>query len=397
MRILLVAVAAFLMPSLVRAAAPRYDVSYLWHASLEDALARKKAVSSILGPRVARELRVISADGGYGVVYLRQSDARAANVTANAHSRLLKRKRLGKAWPVPSQSWVEVSADGLTAAPQKPEEPKVAQDEHKAEQKELERLLDEHVKELRRIGRLAPDERTAWAVYDFTTGENLVEINADLPLQSASLVKPFLALAFMSHVEKGRLVYDDLSRRQMTKMIQVSDNAAADWVMRRLGGPAAVERQLHDEFGAMLPGVEVKEYIPAGGRTYRNKATARDYSRFLLALWRDELPGSKEIKRLMALPKRDRLRSGVPLPPDVEVYSKTGTTSHLCGDIGVLEAKGPDGRTYAYTLVGIIEKERAARHYLSWMHSRGNVIRYVSYLVYRRIGALHGFASAGTP
>lgn len=263
-----------------------------------------------------------------------------------------------------------------------------------AERRQLEDLLDEHVKELRRQGKLSADERTAWSVYDITTGQTLVEINADIELQSASLVKPFLALAFMSQVQKGKLVYDDQSRRQMTRMIQISDNGAADWMMRRLGGPAAVQKLLRTEFASIVPGVEIKEYIPANGRTYRNRASARDYSRFLLALWRDELPGSAEIKRLMALPKRDRLRTGVPLPRDVEVYDKTGTTSRLCGDIGVLSAKGPDGKTYSYTLIGIIEKQRPARDYARWMRSRGNLIRYVSYMVYQRVGALHGFVSA---
>jgi beta-lactamase class A len=262
-----------------------------------------------------------------------------------------------------------------------------------AERGVLAAMLDEHVKQLRREGRLAADERTAWSVYDFTTNETLVEINADLELQSASLVKPFLALAYMSKVEKGKLVYDDESRRQMTRMIQASDNGAADWVMRRLGGPAAVQKLLRAEYGAILTGVEIKEYIPWNGRTFRNKATARDYSRFLLALWRDELPGSKEIKRLMGLPKRDRLRTGVPLPSDMGVVDKTGSTSRLCGDIGVLTAKGPDGREYSYALVGIIEKQSRARNYLSWMRSRGDVIRYVSYMVYRSVGALHGFAA----
>jgi beta-lactamase class A len=262
------------------------------------------------------------------------------------------------------------------------------------ERRQLEEMLEEHVKELRRRGRLSPDERTAWSVYDFTTGKTLVEINADLELQSASLVKPFLALAFMSRAEKGKLAYDDESRRRMTRMIQLSDNSSADWIMRRLGGPAAVERQLHEEFGSVLPGVEIKEYIPKNGRTYLNRASARDYSRFLLALWRDELPGSKEIKRLMALPKRDRLRTGASLPADVEVYDKTGTTSRLCGDIGVLTAKGPDGRQYSYTLIGIIDKTSPARNYLRWMRSRGDVIRHVSSMVFREVGAIHGFASA---
>lgn len=385
---------ALLFPVVTRAqTGQRYDVSYLWHATLQDAQARRDKVASVLGPRVARELRVISADGGYGVVYLRQGDKHGAQVTANAHSRVLRRNGLSKAWIIASQSWVEVGSDGR-AAVQAPEEPREAAASHTAEHQELENLLVAHVQQLRREHRLAKDERTAWSVYDFTTGETLVEINADLELQTASLVKPFLALAFMDQVAKGKLVYDAQSRRQMTRMIQVSDNASADWVMRKVGGPVAVEKLLHDDYGSMLPGVEIKEYIPRSGRTYRNKATARDYSRFLLALWRDELPGSQEIKRLMALPKRDRLRTGVPLPRDVEVYSKTGSTSHLCGDIGVLTAKGPDGKQYAYTLVGIIEKEHAARHYFSWLRSRGNVIRDISYIVFHRVGAMHGFATA---
>lgn len=392
-RLVLLLAAALLAPATSRAQSPRYDVSYLWHASLADAQQRRKEVASVLGARVARELRVISADGGYGVVYLRQGDQSGAQVTANAHTRVLRRKKLGKAWIVASRAWLEVSPEGQ-AAPQAPQEAQETAAGHNAEHHELEQALVDHIKELRRQRRLAPDERTAWSVYDFTTGESLVEINSDLELQSASLVKPFLALAFMTQVAKGKLVYDAQSRRQMARMIQISDNAAADWVMRRVGGPSAVQQLLRDHYGSLLPGVEIKEYIPRSGRTYRNKATAGDYSRFLLALWKDELPGSQEIKRLMALPKRDRLRTGVPLPRDVEVYSKTGSTSHLCGDIGVLTAKGPDGKQYAYTLIGIIEKEHAARHYFSWLRSRGNVIRDISYIVYHRVGALHGFASA---
>ena len=261
-----------------------------------------------------------------------------------------------------------------------------------AERKLLENLIDEHIKIERRKGRLSPDERTAWSVYDFTTGKMLVEINTDIELQAASLIKPFLALAFMHEVDEGRLTYDEQSRRQMELMIQHSSNRAADWVMRRVGGPARVQRLLKKNYGSILKSVRITEYIPRDGRTYRNKASARDYSRFLLALWRDELPHSQEIKRLLGLPKRDRLRTGVPLPEDIQVYDKTGSTSHLCGDIGVVQARGPDGRLYAYTLVGIIEKRRPARHYTRWLESRGNIIREISGLVYTSLGAWHGFA-----
>jgi len=177
-------------------------------------------------------------------------------------------------------------------------------------------------------------------------------------------------------------------------MVQHSDNAATNWAMRRLGGPVAVQRLLKSRFGSMLQDMEIVEYIPRGGRTFRNKASARDYGRFLLALSKAELPGSAEIKRLMALPKRDRLTTGTSLPDDTEVYSKTGSTSHLCGDMGVVTAKGPDGRQYAYTVIGIIEKKHAARHYGSWLRSRGDVIREISGMVYGMIGSLHGFSPA---
>ncbi|MFA6093113.1 MAG: serine hydrolase [Elusimicrobiota bacterium] len=260
-----------------------------------------------------------------------------------------------------------------------------------AERLRLESLVDEHLKRLRRLGRIAADELTAWYVYDFTTGEKLMEINSDIKLQAASLIKPFLALGFMHEVRAGRLVYDAESRRHMERMIQHSSNISTNWVMKKLGGPTAVQELLHSNYGEILQDMEIIEYIPPGGRTYKNKASVRDYSRFLLALWKDQLPESVEIKRLMALPKRDRLLTGTSLPSDTEVYGKTGSTSHLCGDMGVLSAKGPDGKQYAYTVIGIIEKKSPARHYRRWLRSRGNIIRDISSLVYQTVASIHGF------
>ena len=272
--------------------------------------------------------------------------------------------------------------------------PRPATDEAKAAQRRgLEAMVEEHVRQLHRQGRLAKDENTAWSVYDFTSGEKLVEINADLKLQAASLIKPFIALAFMHQVKQGLLPYDDDARGRLERMIQHSDNNATNWALRKLGGPAAVGALLRRNYGALLANVEIVEYIPRGGRTYRNRASAGDYSRFLLALWRNELPGAVEIKRLMALPKRDRLRTGADLPQDTEDFSKTGSTSHLCGDMGVLLAKGPDGRQYAYALIGIIEKRHPARHYFRWLRSRGNIIREMSGMFYHIIANMHGFAA----
>jgi beta-lactamase class A len=384
-----------LLPALLRAEArPHFDVSYLSSADLAAVRARKKAVARALGPRVAKALRVVQADAGYALVYLRHGDTADVRVTAAAHSRILRRKGLGSARPVASRQWTVVTDDGS----RKPQSPKQAKETEAAQVRErhsLDAMVYEHIKQLRREGRLASDERTAWFIYDFSTGEKLVEINTGLKLQAGSLIKPFVALAYLHAVQEGRFAYDDQSRRYLQRMIQHSDNAATNWAMRKLGGPAAVKKSLRKNHPDLLADLELVEYIPSDGRTYRNKASAQDYSRFLLALWKDELPGSAEIKRLMALPKRDRLSTGVALSEGTEVYSKTGSTSHLCGDMGVLLAKGPDGQQYAYTVIGLIEKQHRARNYLRWLRARGDVIREISGLVNRILGKMHGFAATG--
>ena len=145
-----------------------------------------------------------------------------------------------------------------------------------------------------------------------------------------------------------------------------------------------VERILKRQYPAIFQDIQLVEYIPAGGKTYRNKASVHDYSRFLYALWKEEIAGAREIKRLMALPGRDRIYTGVRgVPKGTKVYNKTGSTARLCGDMGILNVKGTDGKRYPYTLIGIIEKEQNASDYTSWIRSRGNIIRNVSSIVIR--------------
>ena len=160
--------------------------------------------------------------------------------------------------------------------------------------------------------------------------------------------------------------------------------------MRRVGGPATVERILKRNYPGIFKDTRIVEYIPAGGRTYRNKASAHDYSRFLYSLWKGRFPHAGEIKRLMALPGTDRILTGVAdIPRGTEVYNKTGSTSRLCGDMGILIVEGQDGKRYPYTLIGIIEKRAAAKNYTAWIRSRGDVIRSVSQIVYKGIAQQH--------
>ena len=249
---------------------------------------------------------------------------------------------------------------------------------------------------LYRSGQLARNERTAWLVYDFTSGRYLVSINANLAYQSASMIKPFIALAFFNKVREGKLQYTIYNRRRMEAMIQHSDNQATNYFIGLLNrtsarsGPAEAEHTLKQRHPGMFRQTRIVERIPSGGRSYRNRASATDYHRFLYALWHEQLPYSEELKRLMGLPKRNRIYTNADgVARQTRVFDKTGTTARLCGDMGILVARGRNGRSYPYTFIGIIEKSRPAGNYAAWKDSRGDVIRNVSSMVYRHMRQMY--------
>jgi beta-lactamase class A len=380
-------------------ATDHFDVSYLWHHDVGSIKDYREKVARILGPSMARRLKIVTKDRLYGLIYHRHGDNAGAQKVARSHSRILHSRGLEGASAVISEDWAYVNAVRVSAArstqvasagvPRN----KMTGTQRSKEIRDLEAAVENYIKGLRREGKIAADERTGWAVYDFTTGEKLVTINEDVQFQSASLVKPFIAAAFFQLVEQGRLIYGSKSRRYMERMIQQSHNPSANWVMRQVGGPKAVERILKKHYPDIFRDVHIVEYIPANGRTYLNKASVHDYNRFLYAVWKDEIPQAAEIKRLMSLPGTDRIYTGArELPRGTEVYNKTGSTARLCGDMGILNVEGPDGKRYPYTIIGIIEKQQSARNYTSWIRSRGNVIRNVSNIIYKGIAQHHAIA-----
>ena len=401
------------LPSAV-VAADRYDVSYVWSRNLDAVRDYRDKVAEVLGPAAAKNLRVVTRDNLIGLVYARRGDSAGATRVAQSHSKLLRARGLDAASPVRSENWTlvgdpdapqvaaaepaAVSSPPVETAPAAVEPPpapvsrrsKMTATERTREIHNLEAAVEDYIDRLRKEGKLDSDERTGWSVYDFTTGEKLVTINEDQQFQSASLVKPFIAAAYFYKVEKGELSYNRESRRHLERMIQHSNNASTNWVTRQVGGPQEVQRILKRQYPAVFQEIHLVEYIPAGGKTYRNKASVHDYSRFLYAIWKDEIAGAREIKRLMALPGRDRIYTGVRgVPRGTKVYNKTGSTARVCGDMGILNVRGADGKWYPYTLIGIIEKEQNATNYTHWIRSRGDIIRNVSSIVYQGIAQNH--------
>ncbi|MEU6841759.1 serine hydrolase [Streptomyces sp. NPDC046716] len=155
-------------------------------------------------------------------------------------------------------------------------------------------------------------------------------------------------------------------------MMAVSDNAAADLLLARVGLDAVNRTTLRiglthtlavHSFGAAMTMIK-EDAGPDGARaladphviarlraldpTRANRSTPRDLTRLLAAIWRDTA-GTPEhcsaIRRLMALQVwPHRLASGFPFD-DVHVAGKTGSLPTLRGEVGIVEY--PDGGRYA--------------------------------------------------
>jgi beta-lactamase class A len=369
-----------------------YNIVYGKGPNLDAHKQNFETVSRYLGPNVKKRLVIEQTpDEEYALVYKRYGERDSTLEVVRKHERSLKGTGISVSLIRENNNDVVYGESSFLHEAFEVKAPPV---ERTAPiMTDLEQEIEDCISGLRKEGVISWDEQTSWSVYDFTSSTKLVTINENTPRQAASMMKPFVALAFFHRAREGSLIYGPKSEALMRRMIQRSDNAATNRLLDILQGPATVQRILSQNYAGIFRETKIVEKIPMGGRTYRNEASAHDYSRFLYALWSGSLPYSRELRRLMALPNRDRLYDGVPnIPIGTLVYHKTGTTARLCGDFGILVPKDRDGKRYPYTVVAIVEKASRTRSLSRWINSRGNLIRKVSGMVYEVLKAKHDLA-----
>jgi beta-lactamase class A len=409
-----------------------FNISYGLGRDLDSLKASYQLLYSSLGEEVKRDLIIEkTAYNNYLLVYRLRANEAKANDVIKRQSSVLRGKRLtatlakennnsvvyGESSLIDedndksisskvgdpahrprasAKKEVVVNAQSEASSPQKKEIVKVGKEAQGKRSEAIssgnagvEQAIADYLNNLRQKGVIGKDEASGWMVYDLENDRDLVSINADVQFQAASMIKPFVALAFFHRVKEGKLQYDAASKRQLEAMIQRSSNPATNFFMRKVGGPEQCNALLVKNYGHIFKKTVIKEYIPADGRTYLNSASPADYVRFLRSLWNKDLPGGKEIRRVMALPGRDRLYFGTKIPQGTLIYNKTGSTARLCGDMGILVTKTRNGDVYPYAIVGIIERRNRARDYGQWMATRSRVIRDVSTLVYEGLKKEH--------
>ena len=396
---------SFLLPVSVSFAARTYDVSYSWGAKKQSAEVYATEVKKVLGPDIAKQIKVVQDERKYGVIYDRNGDYETTRRVAANHAKLLyqagvtKAKGSSAAYAMPSLDYSSIPSK-RRSQPQR-SQPRRSQPRQSQPQpltitsdSNLEASIDRYVKVLRNRGVLANTDRTSFVVYDATKQKKVVSINQDQTMMAASLIKNFVMLAYFHEVKHKRLEHTNKNRQQLRRMIQNSANTSTNYFIRLLGGPSGVARILKWNY-PYFKQTRIVEYIPAGGRTYRNMTSAHELNVFYNQLWLGNLPYSNKMKYYLGLPNGDRMHDRTCLPPNVRVYHKTGTVYGLVGDSGILAITDSEGKQRAYIFTGMIEDQtKTSNHNRSeafgvWVQRRSNTLRRVSEAVYEYIYEVH--------
>lgn len=386
---------SFLLSVSVAFAARTYDVSYSWGSKRQNAEAYASKVKRALGPDIAKQIKVVRDGRRYGVIYDQNGDYETTRRIAASHAKLLyqagvtQARGVNAAYAMPS---LDYSSRPIKrkSQPQRSQPPPltISPDSNPEES------IDGYIKVLRSRGILASTDRTSFVVYDVTKQKKVVSINEDKPMMAASLIKNFVMLAYFHEVKHKRLAHTAKNRQQLRRMIQNSANTSTNYFIKLLGGPHGVARILKWNY-PYFKKTRIVEYIPAGGRTYRNMTSAHEMNIFYNQLWLGNLPYSNKMKYYLGLPKADRMHDRTCLPSNVRVYHKTGTVYGLVGDSGILAITDSEGKQRAYIFTGMIEDQTKTVNrnrfeaFWSWVGRRSNTLRRVSEAVYEYIYEVH--------
>ena len=225
------------------------------------------------------------------------------------------------------------------------------------EEMPLTQPIEQQIIKMMKAGRIESDEVVAFLVYDHTADKLLVARHANIPLQTASTVKPMLGLAALLDVKNGSIKDDNDFKIHFEKMIAKSDNDSTNIIFDKVKGPHRAEKILRDNYPEIFKGIRIVEVIPSEGKTYENRASAMDHFRFWKALYENKVHGAGRIKKEM-------YRATATIFPwsakesDADVYHKIGKTAHQKSGVGTVIRKDKSGKEHAYTIVAILEKNQ---------------------------------------
>jgi beta-lactamase class A len=194
-----------------------------------------------------------------------------------------------------------------------------------------------------------------------TFGGEGVGVGEDLVFESASLIKVLILAELLRQVDKGQISLDDplgdsTVGRLAKSMIVVSDNAAANLLMDRVGfeeiNTLARDLGLKDtHLSRHMLDYEVR------GSGKDNLTSASDMVTLFSAIWKGEFLSSDSRKLALSILRRQRLNEKIPaaLPLGTFIAHKTGELPSIEHDAGVVIL--PDG---AFAIAVLTEGDNAS-------------------------------------
>jgi beta-lactamase class A len=247
--------------------------------------------------------------------------------------------------------------------------------------------------DLRSIERILVGGNLGVAARDAATGEE-VTYNADWTFPTASTIKAMIVAELYAQVVEGRVSPDEvvtveaedfvggsgilahlrpgmrLSLAELALLaIKVSDNTASNLVLRRVGGPEAVNRRMHEEWG--MPGTRIhrpiKFDLSPGDPPHTATGTPRDLLTFMDALARGDLHSPAVCDTVQALLETPDDTAMLPryleynpfaddlgvLRPMFTVLHKPGAVNGVRNDAGIIRRGTPP---YGYLSIAVCTK-----------------------------------------
>ena len=196
------------------------------------------------------------------------------------------------------------------------------------------------------------------------------DLNGDIALAAASVIKIPVLVAFFEDVDAGKIQLDEMlvMRQELvakeagdmqfrpvgtkfsaletaTKMITISDNTATNMLIDRLGGAAV----LNERFKAWgLTNTLVRNFLPDIEGT--NVSSAKDMALLLARVGHGDLLSTRSRDLLLGIMRKTVNNSLLPqgLGADATIAHKTGTIAISLGDAGLVNLS--NGKRYAISV-----------------------------------------------
>jgi len=256
----------------------------------------------------------------------------------------------------------------------------------------LETALKRYIRALRRCKKLRRFDSPRVLVYDYRNCK-MVALNQNNRTSAASLIKPFVMLAVYHDAYRRRIPPYRFSRklqRKINLMMRVSNNTATNYLIKWHLGRGNTRRGLRKinkilrRYG--LTQTRLVELIPRGGRTYKNRTSARNLSMLLYKIYQGSAVSkgySRKMLKVMLYSRDNRGRTAyLRTRYGLEAATKTGYTRRTNGVAGIVLG-GAQAPNATYNFVAILTRPLVRANEWTWRKLSTKILQRISEMTYK--------------